>query len=452
LHCFSFNFLNCTILKINLNLIFLKAFTKANFSILQKKSGVFMREFLEKAKKSSHIISTLQTSIKNHALLQMADALVQNTNFLIDENKKDLEVAKSLNLSSAMIDRLLLNEKRVEEMANAIRQIAGQTEPVGRVLDGWLTKDNLHIQKVSIPIGVIGIIYESRPNVTSDTAALCFKSGNVCVLKGGKEAENSNKAIASILQEVLIANSLPKEAISLLPDSSREGVAKLIVEDKFVDLIVPRGGEALIKFISKNSTIPVVKHDKGVCHTYVDKSADLKKAIKIVINAKCQRPSACNSLETLLVHEDIYKKFLRDLEPELKVYNVQIKACEKAREVINAEQISKQDFDIEYLDQILNIKIVNSLDEAIEHIVKHGSGHSEAILSEDYSAVNKFLDKVDAACVYANASTRFTDGGEFGLGAEVGISTNKLHSRGPMGINDLTTFKYKIYGEGQTRK
>ncbi|MDX4037199.1 glutamate-5-semialdehyde dehydrogenase [Aliarcobacter skirrowii] len=411
-----------------------------------------MREFLEKAKKSSHIISTLQTSIKNHALLQMADALVQNTNFLIDENKKDLEVAKSLNLSSAMIDRLLLNEKRVEEMANAIRQIAGQTEPVGRVLDGWLTKDNLHIQKVSIPIGVIGIIYESRPNVTSDTAALCFKSGNVCVLKGGKEAENSNKAIASILQEVLIANSLPKEAISLLPDSSREGVAKLIVENKFVDLIVPRGGEALIKFISKNSTIPVVKHDKGVCHTYVDKSADLKKAIKIVINAKCQRPSACNSLETLLVHEDIYKKFLKDLEPELKVYNVQIKACEKAREVINAEQISKQDFDIEYLDQILNIKIVNSLDEAIEHIVKHGSGHSEAILSEDYSAVNKFLDKVDAACVYANASTRFTDGGEFGLGAEVGISTNKLHSRGPMGINDLTTFKYKIYGEGQTRK
>ncbi|RXJ80462.1 glutamate-5-semialdehyde dehydrogenase [Aliarcobacter skirrowii] len=411
-----------------------------------------MREFLEKAKKSSHIISTLQTSIKNHALLQMADALVQNTNFLIDENKKDLEVAKSLNLSSAMIDRLLLNEKRVEEMANAIRQIAGQTEPVGRVLDGWLTKDNLHIQKVSIPIGVIGIIYESRPNVTSDTAALCFKSGNVCVLKGGKEAENSNKAIASILQEVLIANSLPKEAISLLPDSSREGVAKLIVEDKFVDLIVPRGGEALIKFISKNSTIPVVKHDKGVCHTYVDKSADLKKAIKIVINAKCQRPSACNSLETLLVHEDVYKKFLKDLEPELKVYNVQIKACERAREVINAEQISKQDFDIEYLDQILNIKVVNNLDEAIEHIVKHGSGHSEAILSEDYSAVNKFLDKVDAACVYANASTRFTDGGEFGLGAEVGISTNKLHSRGPMGINDLTTFKYKIYGEGQTRK
>ncbi len=411
-----------------------------------------MREFLEKAKKSSHIISTLQTSIKNYALLQMADALVQNTNFLIDENKRDLEVAKSLNLSSAMIDRLLLNEKRVEEMANAIRQIAGQTEPVGRVLDGWLTKDNLHIQKVSIPIGVIGIIYESRPNVTSDTAALCFKSGNVCVLKGGKEAENSNKAIASILQEVLVANSLPKEAISLLPDSSREGVAKLIVEDKFVDLIVPRGGEALIKFISKNSTIPVVKHDKGVCHTYVDKSADLKKAIKIVVNAKCQRPSACNSLETLLVHEDVYKKFLRDLEPELKVYNVQIKACERAREVINAEQIVEEDFDVEYLDQILNIKVVNNLDEAIEHIVKHGSGHSEAILSEDYSAVNKFLDKVDAACVYANASTRFTDGGEFGLGAEVGISTNKLHSRGPMGINDLTTFKYKIYGEGQTRK
>src|SRR5574344_2735391 len=230
-----------------------------------------MKEFLQKAKQSSRVVATLSTAIKNKTLLEFADALEENSCFIIEENIKDMKLARELDLSSAMQDRLYLNDGRIQEMANAIRQIAGQTEPVGRVLDGWLTKDNLHIQKVSIPIGVIGIIYESRPNVTSDTAALCFKSGNVCVLKGGKEAENSNKAIASILQEVLIANSLPKEAISLLPDSSREGVAKLIVEDKFVDLIVPRGGEALIKFISKNSAIPVIKHDKGVCHTYVDK-------------------------------------------------------------------------------------------------------------------------------------------------------------------------------------
>src|SRR5574344_615288 len=411
-----------------------------------------MREFLEKAKKSSHIISTLQTSIKNHALLQMADALVQNTNFLIDENKKDLEVAKSLNLSSAMIDRLLLNEKRVEEMANAIRQRAGQTEPVGRVLDGWLTKDNLHIQKVSTPIGVIGIIYESRPNVTSDTAALCFKSGNVCVLKGGKEAENSNQAIAKILQAVLEKNSLPKEAISLLPDSSREGVAKLIKEDKFVDLIVPRGGEALIRFISENSAIPVIKHDKGICHTYIDEDAAIGKVTDIVINAKCQRPSACNSLETLLIHQNIAPHILNGLDESLKEQNTTIKGCTETLNYIKAIPLIEEDFDIEYLDNVLNIKIVKNIDEAINHIQKHGSGHSEAILSENYTAINKFLNEVDAACVYANASTRFTDGGEFGLGAEVGISTNKLHSRGPMGINDLTTFKYKIYGNGQIRK
>ncbi len=411
-----------------------------------------MRDFLQKAKQSSRVVATLGTAMKNDILLQMADELVSSTSLILEANNIDMQVAKEMNLSSAMQDRLFLNEKRVVDMANAIRQIASQTEPVGRVLDGWVTKDGLNIQKVSIPIGVIGIIYESRPNVTSDTAALCFKSGNVCVLKGGKEAENSNQAIAKILQTVLEKNNLPKEAISLLPDSSREGVAKLIKEDKFVDLIVPRGGESLIRFISENSSIPVIKHDKGVCHTYIDQDAAVGKITAIVINAKCQRPSACNALETLLIHEDIAPHILNGLDEALKEQNTTIKACSETLKYIKAISAIEEDFDIEYLDNVLNIKIVKNIDEAITHIQKHGSGHSEAILSENYTAINKFLNEVDAACVYANASTRFTDGGEFGLGAEVGISTNKLHSRGPMGINDLTTFKYKIYGNGQTRK
>ena len=410
-----------------------------------------MKEFLQKAKQSSRVVATLSTAIKNKTLLEFADALEENSCFIIEENIKDMKLARELDLSSAMQDRLYLNDSRIQDMANAIRQIASQTEPVGRILDGWLTKDNLNIQKVSIPIGVIAIIYESRPNVTSDTAALCFKSGNVCVLKGGKEAENSNKAIAKIIQDVLEKNNLPKEIVSLLPDSSREGVAKLIVEDKYVDLIVPRGGEALIKFITQNSSIPVIKHDKGVCHTFIDKDANATKSINIVINAKCQRPSACNSLETLLVHEEIASYILPGIQEELSAHGTILKGCPKTLEYIKIAPAKEEDFYIEYLENILNIKVVENLNEAIDHISKHGSGHSEAILSENYTAINKFLNEVDAACVYANASTRFTDGGEFGLGAEVGISTNKLHSRGPMGINDLTTFKYKIYGQGQVR-
>ncbi|MCT7532939.1 glutamate-5-semialdehyde dehydrogenase [Aliarcobacter cryaerophilus] len=410
-----------------------------------------MKEFLQKAKESSRVVATLSTAIKNKTLLEFADALEENSYFIIEENIKDMKLARELDLSSAMQDRLYLNDSRIQDMANAIRQIASQTEPVGRVLDGWLTKDNLNIQKVSIPIGVIAIIYESRPNVTSDTAALCFKSGNVCVLKGGKEAENSNRAIAKIIQDVLEKNNLPKEIVSLLPDSSREGVAKLIVEDKYVDLIVPRGGEALIKFITQNSSIPVIKHDKGVCHTFIDKDANATKSINIVVNAKCQRPSACNSLETLLVHEEIASYILPGIQEELSAHGTILKGCPKTLGYIKIAPAKEEDFYIEYLENILNIKVVENLKEAIDHISKHGSGHSEAILSENYTAINKFLNEVDAACVYANASTRFTDGGEFGLGAEVGISTNKLHSRGPMGINDLTTFKYKIYGQGQVR-
>jgi len=410
-----------------------------------------MQRFLEEAKHSSRIIASLGGNIKNKVLFQMADALVKNSEFIIKANNKDMIAGQANNLSSSMMDRLLLDKDRIEAMAKAIEEIAGLKDPVGRILEGWVTPNGLSIQKTSIPIGVIGIIYESRPNVTSDTAALCFKSGNVCVLKGGKEAEHSNMAIAQVLQSVLIINKLPAGAISLLPDGSREGVAKFIKEDKYVDLIIPRGGEALIKFVSENSTIPVVKHDKGLCHTFIDKNANPKMAVDICINAKCQRPGVCNSMETLLVHKDIASVILHPLYEAFMERGTELRGCEQTARAIDVELATEEDFNTEYLANILSIKIVQNAKEAVEHIAKYGSGHSDAIISEDYTAIEYFMNHVDSACVYANASTRFTDGGAFGFGAEVGISTNKLHSRGPMGINDLTTYKYKVYGKGQIR-
>jgi glutamate-5-semialdehyde dehydrogenase len=362
-----------------------------------------------------------------------------------------MQKAKELNLSSAMVDRLLLDEKRVSAMAHSLREIAMLKEPVGRVLDGWITDDNLRIEKVSVPIGVIGVIYESRPNVTADVGALCFKSGNVAILKGGKEAENSNRAIAKILQDVLEKNELPKEIISLLPDSSREGVDFLIKQEKYVDLIVPRGGEGLIRYVSSNATVPVVKHDKGLCHTFIEKSADIDMAIKIAINAKCDRPGVCNAMETLLVEKEIAPTILPKLKEAFEAYHTELRGDKETLEIIEVKEAKEEDFDTEYLANILSIKIVENLDEAIAHIAKYGSSHSEAIITQDYNAAEEFLNRVDASTVYVNASTRFTDGGAFGFGAEVGISTNKLHARGPMGINELTTYKYKVYGNGQTR-
>ncbi len=410
-----------------------------------------MLEFLKESKKISKKIANLGTKVKNRVLNEMADALIENSDFIVSNNEKDMSAGRLNNLDEALLDRLLLTKDRILDMAQAIKEIATLKEPVGKTIESWITEDGLNIQKVSVPIGVIGIIYESRPNVTSDTAALCFKSGNVCVLKGGKEAEHSNKAIAEVLRKVLDKNKLPKQAIALLPDSSREGVANLIKQDKYVDLIVPRGGEALIQYISKNSSVPVVKHDKGLCHVYIDRDANHEKAIKIAINAKCSRPGVCNAMETLLIHKDVASYILPPLFEAYKKYGTILKGCDKTRKIIDIQFATKEDYATEYLSNILNIKVVENIDEAIEHIVKYGSGHSESIISENYSNVNKFLNEIDAACVYANASTRFTDGGAFGLGAEVGISTNKLHSRGPMGINDLTTFKYKIYGDGQVR-
>lgn len=410
-----------------------------------------MESFLKDAKNSAHIVASLTTKDKNRILNDMANALVSNAKRIILENQKDLDFAKSNGLSSAMIDRLLLDENRVKAMANSLREIATLKEPVGRVLEGWVNEDNLRIEKVSVPIGVIAVIYESRPNVTSDVGALCFKSGNVAILKGGKEAEYSNKIIATVLGEVLEANDLPKEIISLLPDSSREGVAKLIKMDKYVDLVVPRGGEELIRYISSNSSIPVVKHDKGLCHTYIHSDADYKKAIAISVNAKCHRPGVCNAMETLIVDKKIASDILPKLAEAFSSKGTLLKGDAEINEIVKMELATEADFDTEYLANTLNIKMVDGINEAIVHIRRFGSAHSEAIITENYTAAEYFLNQIDAACVYVNASTRFTDGGVFGFGAEVGISTNKLHARGPMGINELTTYKYKIYGDGQIR-
>ncbi len=411
-----------------------------------------MDNYFQKAKLASSTISTISPADKSRILNEFANILESNISVIKDENKKDLEYAKENNLSNAMVDRLLLNKTRILAMAKSIKEIASLKEPVGRVLEGWSVESGITIHKVSVPIGVIGIIYESRPNVTSDTASLCFKSGNVAILKGGKEAYHSNRIIASLLQKVLKNNSLPEEIISLLPDSSRAGVDKMIKMDKFVDLIIPRGGEGLIKYVSENSTIPVVKHDKGLCHTYIDTDADIDMAVKVAINAKCRRVGICNAMETLLVDKNIAPKVLPLLKKEFEKFDTELRGCKATKSIISTNVANEKDFDTEYLANILSIKIVDGVKEAIEHISKYGSGHSEAIITNSVSASEEFLNKVDAACVYLNASTQFTDGGEFGFGAEVGISTNKLHSRGPMGINDLTTYKYKIYGNGNTRK
>ena len=410
-----------------------------------------METFLHDAKASSRVLSTLSGTQKNTILRAMAQGLRDNKKQILEANAIDMVHAKTNNLTDALKDRLLLDDSRVEGMAIAIEEIAGLKEPVGRVIDGWYADAGFKIEKVSVPIGVIGVIYESRPNVTADVGALCFKSGNVAILKGGKEAEHSNKAIATVLQGVLEAHDLPKSAIALLPDSSREGVAKLIKQDAYVDLIVPRGGEALIKYVSTNATVPVVKHDKGLCHTYIDEDADFEKALAVMINAKCRRTGICGALETLLVDEAIALEILPRIKEAYATQGTEMRGCPKTQEIIEVNAANTDDYATEYLDNILTLKVVDGVEGAIEHIEKYGSQHSEAIITENYSTAEKFLNTIDAACVYLNASTQFTDGGEFGFGAEVGISTNKLHARGPMGESELTTYKYTIYGHGETR-
>lgn len=406
---------------------------------------------LKNAENAKKIIRNLPDNFRNEVLNQMAKELLSNKDFILNQNKIDLENAKD-KISSAMIDRLKLDDKKIDYMALSLKEIAALKNPLGRILEGFENYNGLKIQKVSIPIGVIAIIYESRPNVTSDTSALCFKSGNVCILKGGSESMHSNKAIVEILHRSLDKYNLPKETISFL--DSRESIQKLLKEDKYIDLIIPRGGEKLVKFITQNTIIPVIKHDKGVCHLYLHKDCQKDMALKIAINAKTSKPAVCNSIETILIHRD--SKILKDLLQTLNNNNVNIIASNDIYEKFcleyNLTLAQDEDYYNEYGENSLNLKIVNSLDEAIEHIQKYGSSHSDSIITQDYESSLKFLNEVDSACVYVNASTRFSDGGEFGFGAEIGISTSKIHARGPMGIDSLTTYKYQIFGNGQIRK
>ncbi|RAX53820.1 glutamate-5-semialdehyde dehydrogenase [Helicobacter sp. 16-1353] len=406
-----------------------------------------MENMLKKAQEAKKIIANLKDNVRNDILNKMAENLIKNKDSILNANKIDIKNAQD-SLSNAMLERLKLDSKKIDSMAKSLNEIADLKSPIGRILDGFENYKGLKIQKVSVPIGIIAVIYESRPNVTSDTSALCFKSGNVCILKGGKESINSNKAILEILHKSLESYNIPKAAISFV--DSRDSMESLLKEYKYIDLVIPRGGENLIKFVTTNSTIPVIKHDKGVCHLYIHKYCDKKKALNIAINAKSSKPAVCNSIETILIHED--SNILAELIETLKKNNIKIKACKNLADRFNLDIAVESDFYNEYGDNILNLKIVKNTNEAIEHIQKYGSSHSDSIITEDYSVAQRFLNEVDSACVYVNASTRFSDGGEFGFGAEIGISTSKIHARGPMGIESLTTYKYQIYGDGQIRE
>ena len=398
-------------------------------------------------------LALLGTSQKNQALRQMAQALLANQDFLIRENQKDLRLAGQQGYPAALIDRLSLSPDRIKGMADCLNDTAQLTDPVGTVLQEFTRPNGLRIQKVRTPIGLIGIIYESRPNVTSDCIGLCLKSGNAVILKGGKEAAASNQAIFKILKKALASTEVPAAAIQMIPSTDRQAVQVLLRCHQQVDLVIPRGGEGLIRFVVENSLIPVIKHYKGVCHTYVAEHADLNMAHKICLNAKLQRPGVCNAMETLLVHRDAAPRFLPVLIDALKKAGVEIRGCPRTRAIVKAgvRAATRQDWSEEYLALILAVKVVDSLAEAIEHINTFGSHHSDAIVTDDRREAAQFTRGVDSACVYVNASTRFTDGYEFGFGAEIGISTDKLHARGPMALEELTTYKYTIAGTGQVR-
>ena len=417
----------------------------------------------KKAKEASRFLSSIDSTFKNKALHKMGEDLKANMDIIIEANKIDMEKGKEKGLSKALLDRLLIDEKRVNNMVNGLIEVAELSDPVGEVLNMWKRPNGINIGVKRVPLGVIGIIYEARPNVTVDATALCLKSGNAVILRGGSEAINTNKAIGEILEKSAIDSGLPEGTVQLIETTDREIVNKMLKLNEYIDVLIPRGGRGLIDNVVKNSTVPVIQTGVGLCHTYIDDSANLQMAKDIVINAKTQRPGVCNAMETLLVHKNVASTFLPDMVKELNKYGVELKLCEKSLDVVKNSikdekilcSISKatdEDWDTEYLDLILSIKIVDSLDEALNHIYEHGTKHSEAIITENYTNSQRFLNEVDAAAVYVNASTRFTDGSEFGFGAEIGISTQKLHARGPMGLSQLTTTKYIIYGNGQIRK
>lgn len=404
------------------------------------------------AKASTSQLSLLSTKEKNQILNQMAEALEANTQKIIAANQKDLAKADDYGIKETMKDRLRLDEARIQEMANGIRQVATLPDPIGNVDKMWQNADELMIGAKRVPLGVVGMIYESRPNVTTDAASLCFKTGNAVILRGGKEAFYSNQLLVAIMQAVLAQNDIHPGAIQFVDDISREVVQEMMRLNDYLDVLIPRGGAGLIQNVKNHATVPVIETGTGNNHVYIDKDANLEMAVKITMNAKTQRPSVCNAIETLLVHKNVASEVLPILEKELLAKNVEIRADQKALAYLTqASEATQADWETEFLDYILAIKVVDSLEEAIAHINKYNTKHSEAIVTENYSAAQKFLNEVDAAAVYVNASTRFTDGFVFGFGAEIGISTQKLHARGPMGLDALTSIKYIIYGQGQVR-
>ena len=404
------------------------------------------------AKASTHQLSLLSTKEKNQILNQMAEALEANTQKIIAANQKDLAKADDYGIKETMKDRLRLDEARIQEMANGIRQVATLPDPIGNVDKMWQNADELMIGAKRVPLGVVGMIYESRPNVTTDAASLCFKTGNAVILRGGKEAFYSNQLLVETMQAVLAQNDIHPGAIQFVDDISREVVQEMMRLNDYLDVLIPRGGAGLIQNVKNHATVPVIETGTGNNHVYIDKDANLEMAVKITMNAKTQRPSVCNAIETLLVHKDVASEVLPILEKELLAKNVEIRADQKALAYLTqASEATQADWETEFLDYILAIKVVDSLEEAIAHINQYNTKHSEAIVTENYSAAQKFLNEVDAAAVYVNASTRFTDGFVFGFGAEIGISTQKLHARGPMGLDALTSIKYIIYGQGQVR-
>ncbi len=411
-----------------------------------------LTELGKRAKAASHKLSILPTIKKNEALQAVADALIANCDKILTANETDVANAKKNGMSEALIDRLALNKARVSAMADGIRQVAELKDPVGEVLSMTNRPNGLMIGKKRVPLGVIGMIYESRPNVTADAFCLCFKTGNAVILKGGSDAIHSNLAIAGVIREALKTQEVNEDCVQIIESTDRETATALMRLNGYVDVLIPRGGAGLIKSVVQNSTVPVIETGTGNCHIYVDASADLQMALDIIDNAKTQRLGVCNAAESLVVHESAAEEFLPLLYERLTAKQIVIRADERARKVVPAmEAATEDDFYTEYLDRLISLKIVDSIDEAIAHINEHNTGHSESIITKDYENSLRFLNEIDAAAVYVNASTRFTDGGEFGFGAEIGISTQKLHARGPLGLEELTTTKYIIFGNGQIR-
>jgi glutamate-5-semialdehyde dehydrogenase len=404
------------------------------------------------ARRAAMLLAHASTSAKDRALLAMADALIVDSARILEANDEDIRQARERGLPEAMIERLTLNEKRIASMAEGIRQVAALPDPVGEIVEGWKRPNGLEILKVRVPLGVVAIIYESRPNVTADAAALCLKSGNAVILRGGSEAFRSNQAITASLVRAMEGAGLPAECVQMVQTTDREAATHLMRLNGLVDCIIPRGGAGLIQTVMQTATVPVIETGVGNCHTYIHEDADLQMASEVAFNAKVQRPSVCNAMETLLVHSAVAAEFLPAFADRLKAAGVEIRGCERTRQLVPwALEATEEDWYTEYLALILAVKVVDSLDEAIAHINHYGSRHSEAIITRSLDAARRFAREVDAACVYVNASTRFTDGFEFGFGAEVGISTQKLHARGPMGLRELTTTKFVVYGDGQVR-